>query len=500
MELFLNHSGMGGALMKILGWWLLLCWSGLAPATTYYVDPAGSNGNNGLSPQTAWRTLLKVGISTFQPGDVILFKRDSVWNETLTPPSSGTAGNLIKFDAYGSGRPPEFTGYYATLSGQWTNLSGNVWQIALSATQPIPQLNFVQFGTIWGNSRSAQNLLAHDRDWYYDAGAQNLYVWSAGGNPVTHYGSVAPIVLSGQSLINLNGLTYVEIQHIQLDWYDGYGVQVEGASNHLWLANLSADSQVPNGAVPIGFYIHPSGTPGDIHIYNTDAHRNYAGYRFDGTPTAVELTNCRAYANRTYGLLDDSTAPGWKGEYQTWSDFLPENAADVFPGDALELGVPSRGGTFAAIVREVDITVRDIADEHCRYQIKFATDGAQPLAFEFDPAQVKTPLEVIQLTNAQVGNYYLGDLTKAEITEVTSTTLNVDAGVPPLSGGGFEARWSDAGWGTGNDRNLAGRFTTQTFTIPRLSRVQNCYLQQYDGSNPPRYSRYTTALHVDYPL
>ena len=57
-----------------------------ASATTYYVDPAGSNANDGLSPQTAWRTLLKVGISTFQHGDVILFKRDGVWNEWLTPP------------------------------------------------------------------------------------------------------------------------------------------------------------------------------------------------------------------------------------------------------------------------------------------------------------------------------------------------------------------------------------------------------------------------------
>src|SRR5579871_4721391 len=92
-----------------------------ARATTYYVDPAGSNANNGLSQQTPWRTLLKVGISTFSPGDSILFKRDGVWNEWLTPPSSGTAGNLIKFDAYGNGQPPEFTGRYTTAGAQWTN-------------------------------------------------------------------------------------------------------------------------------------------------------------------------------------------------------------------------------------------------------------------------------------------------------------------------------------------------------------------------------------------
>jgi hypothetical protein len=129
---------MGGALMKLQVRWLLpLLLAATASATTYYVDPAGSNANDGLSPQTAWRTLLKVGISTFQPGDVILFKRDGVWNEWLTPPSSGAAGNLIKFDAYGNGQPPEFTGYYTTSTGQWTNVGGNVWQIALTGTQPI---------------------------------------------------------------------------------------------------------------------------------------------------------------------------------------------------------------------------------------------------------------------------------------------------------------------------------------------------------------------------
>src|SRR5438128_12701832 len=64
----------------------LLMLANAATATTYYVDPAGSNANDGLSPATPWRTLLKVGISSFQPGDSILFKRDGVWNEWLTPP------------------------------------------------------------------------------------------------------------------------------------------------------------------------------------------------------------------------------------------------------------------------------------------------------------------------------------------------------------------------------------------------------------------------------
>ena len=62
-----------------------------------------------------------------------------------------------------------------------------------------------------------------------------------------------------------------------------------------------------------------------------------------------------------------------------------------------------------------------------------------------------------------------------------------------------EVRWSDAGWGPYNDENLAGRFTTQAFTLPRLSRVEDYFLRQFDASVPPKYSRHSSALHIDYP-
>jgi hypothetical protein len=215
-------------------------------------------------------------------------------------------------------------------------------------------------------------------------------------------------------------------------------------------------------------------------------------------PPARTAADCEIAA---LALLDDSTGLAWTGEYDIWSDFLPGNAGDVFPGDALNIAVPSRGAAFPAIVSEVEITIRDLESEHLGYKIKFANDAAKTLAFEFETTKATTSLFANQLTNSQVGTTYLADLTAAVITQVTSTSVTVDAGTAPLSGGGIEVRWSDAGWGAGNDRNLVGRFTTQTFTIPRLSKVQNCYLQQYDGSVPPRYSRYTAALHLDnYPL
>jgi hypothetical protein len=65
---------------------------------------------------------------------------------------------------------------------------------------------------------------------------------------------------------------------------------------------------------------------------------------------------------------------------------------------------------------------------------------------------------------------------------------------------GVEVRYTDDGWGIGYNGNLVGRFTNRSFTLTRYARSQTYFLRSYDGSGPPKYSRYSTALHVDYPL
>jgi hypothetical protein len=204
--------------------------------------------------------------------------------------------------------------------------------------------------------------------------------------------------------------------------------------------------------------------------------------------------------NAALAMLDDLVIPAWTGEYDTWSDFLPGDAADIFPGDQLSINIPSRAATFQAIVREVDIEVKGLAGEHSIYKIKFANDAAKSLAFEFDSATIASALDVVAVANTQIGTVFLNSLTAAEITATSSTTVTIDTGILPIVGGGFEVRWTDAGWGQGNDRNLAGRFSSQTFTLPRLARIQNYFLRQYDASVPPKYSRYSAALHLDFPL
>ena len=73
-----------------------------AHAATYYVDATGGNDSwNGLSPETAWKTIHKVNGMNFSPGDSILFKRGEIWREQLDVRSSGEEGNPITFGAYG---------------------------------------------------------------------------------------------------------------------------------------------------------------------------------------------------------------------------------------------------------------------------------------------------------------------------------------------------------------------------------------------------------------
>jgi hypothetical protein len=228
----------------------------------------------------------------------------------------------------------------------------------------------------------------------------------------------------------------------------------------------------------------------------------------DGTRGAVRvMKNPEARTdidceNAALAILDDATGTAWAGTYETWSDFLPGAAEDIFPGDAILVNVPSRAAAFTAIVREVEIEIADPVDDRGFYTIGFANDLASPLAIEYVATATTIALQDMPplLQTTQVGAYYQVDLTEAQITSVTSTTVEVDAGLSPPSGQGIEVRENDYGWGQANDRNLLGRFNTQTFSLTRLAETQDYFLRLYDNSSPPKYSRYSAALHVDYPL
>jgi hypothetical protein len=82
----------------------------------------------------------------------------------------------------------------------------------------------------------------------------------------------------------------------------------------------------------------------------------------------------------------------------------------------------------------------------------------------------------------------------------TTTALQVDAGTAPPAGGGFEVRRRDWDFGPGVDQDLVLRSPVRSFSIPREGQVEQYYVRMYDGSTPPVYSRFSSAVFTNLPV
>lgn len=213
-----------------------------------------------------------------------------------------------------------------------------------------------------------------------------------------------------------------------------------------------------------------------------------------GLPAGPTSQDCE---NAALAMLDDSTQSAYAGSYEVISDLLPNS--DVTPGMAVQIAAPSFGAQFSAVVRDVEVSVVGVDEDRSEYSIRFANEAAEPLACELNSGLLAEPLTAVFTVSGPSSSLYLDSLTSAQITSSIATEVTVDAGVQPPSVGGIEVRRSDAGWGPANNGNLIGRYQSRTFSLPRLSRIQDYYLRQYDGSNPAKYSRYSALLHLDYP-
>ncbi|MBO9610572.1 MAG: right-handed parallel beta-helix repeat-containing protein [Paenibacillaceae bacterium] len=69
-----------------------------AAGTSYYVDPSGSDSNNGTSLSTPFQTIQQAA-SVAVAGDTVNI-RGGTYRETVTPANSGTSGNPITYQNY----------------------------------------------------------------------------------------------------------------------------------------------------------------------------------------------------------------------------------------------------------------------------------------------------------------------------------------------------------------------------------------------------------------
>jgi hypothetical protein len=176
--------------------------------------------------------------------------------------------------------------------------------------------------------------------------------------------------------------------------------------------------------------------------------------------------------------------------------------SDIWPGDLLILNTQNQ--TFTCMVRHVTVSQQGACPEALTYRIAFANDWAEGLGLKLSETlepDALIPTSALNLIDSATGST-LPIHTLANLPQITiaaaSTSLTIDAGTAPPTGGGFEVRRRDGGFGSLSNPSASGdlvlRSPVRGFSLPIAATDETFFLRMYDASTPPLYSRFSTAI------
>ena len=212
-------------------------------------------------------------------------------------------------------------------------------------------------------------------------------------------------------------------------------------------------------------------------------------------PVARSSADCEAAAQAVLAMATARSA-SLRGTYTVVN---PQE--DVWPGDVLQ--ITSDGASHSLLVRSVEVRDDHALPEIVTYKMAFANDWATEwtdgLGLQLSQAIAS---DVILPAQAAIGPAeVLPNLQQLSVSTLTSSAIQVDAGLAPPTGGGFEVRRRDGAFGAvGSAADLVLRSPVQSFSLPRSAQTEQFYVRMYDGSTPPIYSRFSAALFVNWPM
>ena len=227
---------------------------------TYHLDTkTGNDNNDGLTAETAWKTLKNVRTTDFQPGDSVLFKRGEHFRGRLEISAQGAAGKPVVFGTYGDAKEkPIFTA---------VDNSRYAVRICNSNYVTLEGLEIVNHGSKEMGGRTG--VLVETRDYGVSKGIRlnDLYVRDVNGimtkkpSDGTPGGGSGILISNGNSkggkISTFDGLT-IEYCHIKNCYrnamiWDGCWDRTNWHTNKNVLVRYNLIEQVPgDGIVPIG--------------------------------------------------------------------------------------------------------------------------------------------------------------------------------------------------------------------------------------------------------
>ena len=206
-------------------------------------------------------------------------------------------------------------------------------------------------------------------------------------------------------------------------------------------------------------------------------------------PAARSSVDCESAALAVLSFAG-SRAAALAGTYEA------VNPADVWPGDVLAL--TSNAVTTSVMVRKVAVEDGMTHPEMLTYRVDFSNDWAEGLGLRLSETIAADALLPETASNGPEAT--VANLQQLQVTSITGSALQIDAGVAPPAGGGFEVRRRDWDFGPAVGQDLVLRSPVRSFSIPREAQVEQYYVRMFDASTPPVYSRFSSAVFTQYPV
>ncbi len=226
--------------------------------TAYYISHKGDDSNDGLTPETAWKSATKVSNASFlKPGDAVLFERGGSYRYKGTL----QACEGVTYSAYGTGDKPLLIGSIdASLPRDWEETEvENVYKYTGSiggADRDVGQIIF-DMGRAWGiklqdglwigtNSNGLEMIdsdtpkitgpegLKGDLEYWHNWDNDDaLYLYSKDGNPAERFSSIEIVDKGNGISINRKNVT---IDNLELFGFGSHGVG-SGSTDGLLVQN-----------------------------------------------------------------------------------------------------------------------------------------------------------------------------------------------------------------------------------------------------------------------
>lgn len=181
--------------------------------TTYYVDSkGGDDSNDGTAEGKAFRTLDKVNALDLEPGDTVLLKKGSVFEDqalTFTKEDSGTAEAPVKVSTYGEGNRPQINtnghGLWELNYGTPLDNQNHKWKGTVSSSILIEDAEYLEIeGLELTNDRKSATDTEKDKE-YNDAYAMDR---TGVAGVAKDNGTVDHIVLNDLYIHDVTGNVY----------------------------------------------------------------------------------------------------------------------------------------------------------------------------------------------------------------------------------------------------------------------------------------------------